>query len=120
MLRAHVPPPWLRRGGPPRVPAPRSRVVEQLSESETPATLLEPGAQPAAGVRRRAEGAAARRLVVPGANLVIITETDLTATGSPPPTANASRQTRNVVDPLALTAAIWWLHDQHGIASSSR
>jgi transcription-repair coupling factor (superfamily II helicase) len=55
-------------------------------------------------------------VVLPGANLVVITETDLTGNR-----ANATEgkrlaaKRRNVVDPLALTAGDLVVHDQHGI-----
>ena len=60
MLRAHV-----ATGGYAAVVTPGAgtahRVVEQLAESDTPATLLEPGAAPQDGRGRGAQGPAARR-----------------------------------------------------------
>ena len=60
MLRAHV-----ATGGYAAVVTPGTgtahRVVEQLAESDTPATMLEPGERPERGRSRRAEGPAARR-----------------------------------------------------------
>ena len=77
MLRAHV-----ATGGSAAVVAPGTgtahRVVEQLAESDTPATLLEPGAEPRAGVVGVLKGPLHDGLVFPGADLVIVTETDLT------------------------------------------
>lgn len=115
MLRAHV-----LTGGFAAVVTPGAgtahRVVEQLGESDTPATILEPGAQPAAGVVGVLKGPLHDGLVVPGANLVIITETDLT--GNRVAATDGKRlaaKRRNVVDPLALAAGDLVVHDQHGI-----
>src|SRR6201993_4108314 len=79
MLRAHV-----ATGGAAVVVAPGTgtahRVVEQLAESETPATMLESGAEPRPGVVGVLKGPLHDGLIVGGstAALVIITETDLT------------------------------------------
>src|SRR5262249_56202928 len=54
------------------------RVVERLAESDTPAVMLEAGAPPKAGVVGVLKGPLHDGIVVPGANLVVITETDLT------------------------------------------
>ncbi|MGK2869873.1 MAG: transcription-repair coupling factor [Mycobacterium sp.] len=115
MLRAHV-----VTGGFATVVTPGAgtahRVVEQLSEKDTPAALLEPGVQPVAGVVGVLKGPLREGLVVPGVNLVIITETDLTGNrvaGTDGKRLAAKR--RNVVDPLALTAGDLVVHDQHGI-----
>src|ERR1700749_2935219 len=117
MLRAHVP-----TGGPAAVVAPGTgtahRVVEQLAESETPATMLEPGAEPKAGVVGVLKGPLHDGLIVGGstAALVIITETDLT--GNRVTATDGKRlaaKRRNTVDPLALTAGDLVVHDQHGI-----
>ncbi|OBI43772.1 transcription-repair coupling factor [Mycobacterium kyorinense] len=115
MLRAHV-----ATGGYAAVVAPGTgtahRVVEQLAESDTPATMLEPGAAPKQGVVGVLQGPLHDGVVLPGANLVIITETDLTGnrvTATEGKRLAAKR--RNVVDPLALTAGDLVVHDQHGI-----
>ncbi len=115
MLRAHV-----VTGGRAAVIAPGTgtahRVVEQLAESDTPATMLEPGAAPKPGVVGVLKGPLHTGLVIPGADLVIITETDLTGnrvTGAQGKRLAAKR--RNVVDPLALAAGDLVVHDQHGI-----
>ncbi len=115
MLRAHV-----STGGVAAVVAPGTgtahRVVEQLAESDTPATMLEPGAEPKVGVVGVLKGPLHDGLVLPGAALVIITETDLTGnrvTGTDGKRLAAKR--RNTVDPLALTAGDLVVHDQHGI-----
>jgi transcription-repair coupling factor (superfamily II helicase) len=117
MLRAHV-----STGGAAAVVAPGTgtahRVVEQLTESDTPATMLEPGATPKAGVVGVLKGPLHDGLIVGGATaaLVIITETDLT--GNRVTTTDGKRlaaKRRNTVDPLALTAGDLVVHDQHGI-----
>ncbi|MDI3314964.1 MAG: transcription-repair coupling factor [Mycobacterium sp.] len=92
------------------------RVVEQLGEHDTPAAILEPGAAPKPGVVGVLKGPLRTGLVVPGANLVLITETDLT--GNRAVAADGKRlaaKRRNTVDPLALTAGDLVVHDQHGI-----
>jgi transcription-repair coupling factor (superfamily II helicase) len=115
MLRAHV-----ATGGVAVVVAPGTgtahRVVEQLAESDTPATMLESGAEPKPGVVGVLKGPLHDGLVLPGAGLVIITETDLT--GNRMAATDGKRlaaKRRNTVDPLALTAGDLVVHDQHGI-----
>ena len=115
MLRAHV-----ATGGYAAVVTPGTgtahRVVEQLAESDTPAVMLESGGAPKEGVVGVLKGPLHDGVVVSGANLVVITETDLTgnrATGTEGKRLAAKR--RNVVDPLALTAGDLVVHDQHGI-----
>jgi len=113
MLRAHV-----STGGAAAVVAPGTgtahRVVEQLAESDTPATMLEPGAEPTPGVVGVLKGPLHDGIVLSG--LVIITETDLT--GNRVTATDGKRlaaKRRNTVDPLALTAGDLVVHDQHGI-----
>src|ERR1700751_2819665 len=115
MLRAHV-----STGGVAAVVAPGTgtahRVVEQLAESDTPATMLEPGAEPKAGVVGVLKGPLHDGVVFPGASLVIITEPDLT--GNRVTATDGKRlaaKRRNTVDPLALSAGDLVVHDQHGI-----
>ena len=115
MLRAHC-----ATGGLAAVVTPgagtAARVVEQLAESDTAATVLEPGATPNPGVVGVLKGPLHDGLVVEGANLVVITETDLTGnrvTATEGKRLAAKR--RNTVDPLALTAGDLVVHDQHGI-----
>ncbi|MDG4665911.1 transcription-repair coupling factor [Mycobacterium sp. 236(2023)] len=115
MLRAHV-----ATGGFGAVVTPGTgtamRVVEQLSESDTPATILEPGAAPKAGVVGVIKGPLHDGVVIPGANLVVITETDLTGNRAAATEGKKlAAKRRNVVDPLALTAGDMVVHDQHGI-----
>ena len=115
MLRAHV-----ATGGSAAVVAPGTgtahRVVEQLAESDTPATMLAPGAEPRPGVVGVLKGPLQDGVVFPGADLVIVTETDLT--GNRVAAGDGKRlaaKRRNTVDPLALTAGDLVVHDQHGI-----
>ena len=115
MLRAHV-----ATGGYAAVVTPGTgtahRVVEQLAESDTPATMLEPGSALKPGVVGVLKGPLHDGVVVPGAGLVVITETDLT--GNRAAATEGKRlaaKRRNVVDPLALTAGDLVVHDQHGI-----
>ncbi|OMC42662.1 transcription-repair coupling factor [Mycobacterium sp. IS-2888] len=115
MLRAHV-----TTGGYAAVVAPGTgtahRVVERLAEFDTPAAMLECGAAPKSGVVGVLKGPLHDGVVIPGANLVVITETDLTgnrATAVEGKRLAAKR--RNTVDPLALAAGDLVVHDQHGI-----
>jgi transcription-repair coupling factor (superfamily II helicase) len=115
MLRAHV-----ATGGYAVVVTPGTgtahRVVEQLAESDTPATMLEPGAAPREGVVGVLRGPLHDGVVIAGANLVVITETDLTGNrASAIEGRRLAAKRRNVVDPLALTAGDLVVHDQHGI-----
>src|ERR1700677_3004178 len=117
MLRAHV-----ATGGAAAVVAPGTgtahRIVEQLAESDTPATMLESGAEPKPGVVGVLKGPLHDGLIIggAGAGLVIVTETDLT--GNRMTATDGKRlaaKRRNTVDPLALTAGDLVVHDQHGI-----
>jgi transcription-repair coupling factor (superfamily II helicase) len=115
MLRAHV-----LTGGRAAVVAPgvgtAHRMVEQLGERDTPAAMLDAGAPLRPSVVNVLKGPLHGGIVVPGAELVVITETDLTgnrATG--PEGRRLAAKRRNTVDPLALTAGDLVVHDQHGI-----
>ncbi|WP_374024759.1 transcription-repair coupling factor [Mycobacterium sp. HNNTM2301] len=120
MLRAHV-----STGGYAAVVAPGAgtahRVVERLADSDTPAAMLEPDAADTGlkpGIVSVLKGPLHDGLIIPGhpANLVVITETDLT--GSRVTAVEGKRlaaKRRNTVDPLALTAGDLVVHDQHGI-----
>ncbi|MEM6105849.1 transcription-repair coupling factor [Mycobacterium sp. 050272] len=115
MLRAHV-----STGGYAVIVAPGTgtahRVVERLAESDTPAAMLDSGAAPRAGVVGVLKGPLHDGVVIPGANLVVITETDLTGNRATSPEGKRlAAKRRNTVDPLALTAGDLVVHDQHGI-----
>ncbi len=115
MLRAHV-----STGGYAVMVEPGTgtahRMVERLAESDIPAAMLEFGAAPKLGVVGVLKGPLRDGVIVPGANLVVVTETNLTgnrATAVEGKRLAAKR--RNTVDPLALTAGDLVVHDQHGI-----
>lgn len=115
MLRAHV-----ATGGYAAMVAPGAgtahRMVERLAESDIPAAMLECGSAPTAGVVGVLKGPLHDGVVVQGANLVVITEADLT--GSRATAVEGKRlaaKRRNTVDPLALSAGDLVVHDQHGI-----
>jgi transcription-repair coupling factor (superfamily II helicase) len=115
MLRAHV-----STGGYAAVVAPGTgtahRVVERLAESDTAAVMLEPGSAPKPGVVGVLKGPLLDGVVIEGANLVVITETDLTGNrGTPVDGKRLAAKRRNTVDPLALAAGDLVVHDQHGI-----
>ncbi|MCZ8377682.1 transcription-repair coupling factor [Mycobacterium sp. CPCC 205372] len=115
MLRAHV-----TTGGHAAIVTPGTgtahRVCEQLADAETPAAMLEPGAEPKAGVVGVLRGPLHDGVILPGSQLVIITESDLTGNRvTAPEGKRLAAKRRNVVDPLALTAGDLVVHDQHGI-----
>lgn len=119
MLRAHV-----ASGGYAVIVTPGTgtahRVVERLAESDTPAAMLDCGAAPTAGVVGVLKGPLHDGIVingvVPGTDLVVITETDLTGNRAASPEGKRlAAKRRNTVDPLALTAGDLVVHDQHGI-----
>jgi transcription-repair coupling factor (superfamily II helicase) len=115
MLRAHI-----ATGGRAAVVAPgvgtARRIVEQLAESETAATLLDAGTAPQPGVVGVLQGPLHEGLVIPGVELVVVTEADLTGNRvSGPEGKRLAAKRRNAVDPLALTAGDLVVHDQHGI-----
>ncbi|MCV7077417.1 transcription-repair coupling factor [Mycobacterium szulgai] len=115
MLRAHV-----ATGGYAVMVAPGTgtahRVVERLAESDTPAAMLDCGAAPKAGLVGVLKGPLHEGVVIPGANLVVITESDLTgARATAVEGKRLAAKRRNTVDPLALTAGDLVVHDQHGI-----
>jgi transcription-repair coupling factor (superfamily II helicase) len=100
-----------------------ARAVEQLSAAEVPATLAGDGLtkEPAAGVVTVTCGGISDGFVAPGRALVVLSESDLTGRG-----ADAGKSTRdlnakmpsrrrNAVDPLALRAGDYVVHEQHGI-----
>jgi transcription-repair coupling factor (superfamily II helicase) len=119
MLRAHV-----ATGGYAAVVTPGAgtalRVVERLAEFDTPAAMLDCAAgeqtRPQKGIVGVLRGPLHHGVVIEGANLVVITESDLT--GSRAAAVEGKRlaaRRRNTVDPLALTAGDLVVHDQHGI-----
>jgi len=93
------------------------RVLERLVEAEVSAVSGESGAQPQPGHVTVLCGLLGDGVVLPGAQLVVITETDLTGNraASSMDGRRLPAKRRNQVDPLALSAGDMVVHDQHGI-----
>ncbi|MEO9222838.1 MAG: CarD family transcriptional regulator, partial [Mycobacteriaceae bacterium] len=98
-------------------PGTAQRVLERLVEAEVSAVRGDPGAVPQPGHVTVLCGVLADGLVLPGAKLVVITESDLTGNRAAASTdgRRLPAKRRNQVDPLALTAGDMVVHDQHGI-----
>lgn len=99
------------------------RAVDQLAEAEVPVTLATEGlpTAPRSGVVTVTCGEICDGFAAPESGLVVLSEVDITGRG-----ATAGRGThdlttkmpsrrRNAVDPLALKAGDYVVHDQHGI-----
>ncbi|WP_026422775.1 transcription-repair coupling factor [Actinokineospora inagensis] len=97
------------------------RAVEQLAEAEVAAVFAEDGLAepPRAAAVTVVCGALEDGFVAPGSNLVVLTETDLTGgrhgTSTRDMSAKMPSRRRNAVDPLALKAGDYVVHEQHGI-----
>ncbi|TWP48701.1 transcription-repair coupling factor [Lentzea tibetensis] len=96
------------------------RAVEQLAEADVPATLADKGLvdPPQGGLVTVARGALEDGFVIPDLALVVLTETDLTGGRGGTSTKDMRRmpsKRRNAVDPLALRAGDFVVHEQHGI-----
>ncbi|OLT49283.1 transcription-repair coupling factor [Saccharomonospora sp. CUA-673] len=98
------------------------RAVEQLSSGEVPATYVDSLAeQPKPGVVTVTCGAITDGFVAPGSALVVLSESDITGRGASVARSGRDLNTkmpsrrRNAVDPLALKAGDYVVHDQHGI-----
>ena len=93
------------------------RYVERLAEAEVPARLAAPGEEPPADAVAVYHGTLRRGVVFRGAQLVVVTEADVT--GARVVGVKDGRKLpakrRNQVDPLALVAGDMVVHDQHGI-----
>ncbi|GAA2051698.1 transcription-repair coupling factor [Williamsia deligens] len=93
------------------------RYRERLAEAEVPAVIADEGDAPAEGVVSVLCGPLRHGIVCAGAQLVVVSEADLT--GTRVATAGDGKRMpakrRNTVDPLALTAGDLVVHDQHGI-----
>ncbi len=100
-----------------------ARAVEQLSAAEVPAALAAEGLAepPKPGVVTVTRGGLAGGFVAPERALVVLAEADLTGRGSSTGPSTRDMNTkmpsrrRNAVDPLALKAGDYVVHDQHGI-----
>ncbi|TDQ04273.1 transcription-repair coupling factor [Labedaea rhizosphaerae] len=97
------------------------RAVEQLGEADVPAVFEEHGLPepPPAGRVTVVRAALEDGFIVPAAALVVVTETDLTGgrhgTSTKDMSAKMPSRRRNAVDPLALKAGDYVVHEQHGI-----
>ncbi|WP_326838065.1 transcription-repair coupling factor [Amycolatopsis rhabdoformis] len=100
-----------------------TRAVEQLMTAEVPATLAGEGLVdvPPAGIVTVVCGALVDGFVSPERALVVLSEADLTGRGANAGTstkdlnAKMPSRRRNAVDPLALKAGDYVVHNQHGI-----
>jgi transcription-repair coupling factor (superfamily II helicase) len=96
------------------------RAVEQMADAEVPARLAENGLAeaPEPGVVTVARGSLEDGFLASGLALVVITETDLTGGRGGTSTRDMRKmpsRRRNAVDPLALKAGDYVVHEQHGI-----
>ncbi|MFI7677650.1 transcription-repair coupling factor [Actinophytocola sp. NPDC049390] len=97
------------------------RAVEQLSDADVAATFAEDGLTepPAGGIVTVVRGALEEGFLAPELALVVLTETDLTGgrhgTSTKDLSAKMPSRRRNAVDPLALKAGDYVVHEQHGI-----
>ncbi|MCP2253221.1 transcription-repair coupling factor (superfamily II helicase) [Prauserella aidingensis] len=98
------------------------RAVEQLSAGEVPASYAESLAEaPRPGVVTVTCGAISDGFVAPDSALVVLSESDITGRGATAGRSGRDLNTkmpsrrRNAVDPLALKAGDYVVHDQHGI-----
>ncbi|MDO5630064.1 MAG: CarD family transcriptional regulator, partial [Mobilicoccus sp.] len=98
------------------------RLAEHLAEAEVPHRIVpDEGAEPEPGIVHIATGRLPRGVVVPGADLVVITETDLvgnTGAGAGGNTRDMRRmpsRRRGQVDPLSLRPGDHVVHEQHGV-----
>ncbi|ORI27146.1 transcription-repair coupling factor [Rhodococcus sp. 1168] len=93
-----------------------TRIIERLGEAEVPAVAIDSGTEPLPDVVSVLCASLHAGLILPDANLVIVTESDLT--GNRVAAAEGRKlpaKRRNQVDPLALKAGDSVVHDQHGI-----
>lgn len=96
------------------------RACEQLSEAEVPCRWAEQGLPeaPPPGLVTVVRGALEDGFVLTDPALVVLTETDLTGGRGGTSTKDMRRmpsRRRNAVDPLALKAGDFVVHEQHGI-----
>ncbi|MFD2399057.1 transcription-repair coupling factor [Prauserella oleivorans] len=98
------------------------RAVEQLSGADVPATLADALREPPKpGVVTVTCGAVTEGFVAPECALVVLSESDITGRGASLTRSGRDLNTkmpsrrRNAVDPLALKAGDYVVHDQHGI-----
>lgn len=100
-----------------------ARAAEQLSEAEVPTTVAAAGlvAPPEPGLITVTCGELTEGFVATELGLVVLSESDLTGRGATAGQAKTDLNTkvparrRNAVDPLALKAGDYVVHEQHGI-----
>ncbi|UJW36558.1 transcription-repair coupling factor [Saccharothrix sp. AJ9571] len=99
-----------------------SRVAEQLGAAEVPARQVERLEEPPeAGLATITCGGLSDGFALPGQALVVLSEADLTGRGAGAGSSTRDFNTkmpsrrRNAVDPIALKAGDYVVHDQHGI-----
>ncbi|GAA4856441.1 transcription-repair coupling factor [Saccharopolyspora cebuensis] len=96
------------------------RAVQQLRDGELPAALAEDGltGEPEPGVVTVVRGGLEDGFAAPEVALVVLTEADLTGGRGGTSTRDMRKmpsRRRNAVDPLALKAGDYVVHEQHGI-----
>jgi transcription-repair coupling factor (superfamily II helicase) len=91
------------------------RAVEQLREAEVSARPAGADEVPDAGTVLVVRASLEDGFTVPGLGLVVLTETDLTGTRGASVAVKMPSRRRNAVDPLALKAGDYIVHEQHGI-----
>ena len=97
---------------------PARRMVEQLTDADVPARLVEDVLEePTSSVVLVATAAVPRGFVATGLKLAVVTESDITGRAG---TSTRDMRTmpskrRGVVDPLALRAGDYVVHEQHGV-----
>ncbi|MDI5980271.1 transcription-repair coupling factor, partial [Amycolatopsis magusensis] len=99
-----------------------SRVAEQLGAAEVPARQVERlEGPPETGLATITCGGLSDGFALPGQALVVLSEADLTGRGAGAGSSTRDLNTkmpsrrRNAVDPIALKAGDYVVHDQHGI-----
>ncbi|MDQ2623772.1 MAG: transcription-repair coupling factor, partial [Actinomycetota bacterium] len=100
-------------------PGPAKRMVEQLSDAEVPAHLVESLDEvPEPGTVVVVPSLVGVGFVAEGLRLAVLTEADLTGrsvVGTREMRAMPSRRRRNEVDPLALRPGDYVVHERHGV-----
>ncbi|MFC7404898.1 transcription-repair coupling factor [Georgenia alba] len=99
-------------------PGPARRMTEQLMASDVPARLVEEVPdEPEPAVVYVTTAATGRSFVAPELKLALVTESDITgrAGTSTRDMRKMPSRRRNVVDPLALRAGDYVVHEQHGV-----
>ncbi|MFH5824399.1 transcription-repair coupling factor [Georgenia sp. AZ-5] len=99
-------------------PGPGRRMTEQLTAADVPARIVDEIAEePPASVVLVTTASSGRGFVAPGLRLALLSEADITgrAGTSTRDMRRMPSRRRNVVDPLALRAGDYVVHEQHGV-----